>query len=63
MKTSTYANKVDENLRNGNYLLNLLGTAPRYFRSPVLVYDATALQIVNSHEMVAVDINLNTLDW
>ena len=63
MTTSTYTNKVDEILRNDNYLLNLIGKAPRYFRFPYLDYDNTALKIVNSLNKIAVDINLDSLDW
>ena len=61
--TSTYTNKVDKVLRNDNYLLNLIGKAPRYFRFPYLDYDNTALQIVNSLDKVALDLNINSLDW
>lgn len=63
MTTSTNKNKVDEILQNDNYQLILLGKGPKYFRFPYLVYDNTALRVVNSFGKVAFDINLDTLDW
>ena len=62
MTTLSYTNKINTALRNDNYLLNLIGKAPNYFRFPYLDYDNIASQIVNSLNKVAVDINIDSLD-
>ena len=54
---------VDEILRNDNYIGQILGVTPRYFRFPYLSYNVQALKILGSLGKIPVDVNVNSFDW
>lgn len=56
----TYTEKIDNILREENFMLNVIGKVPRYFRFPDAAYDDAALQITNSLGKVVVGYNLDT---
>lgn len=61
--TLSYTQIVDEIFRNDNYIGQVLGVTPRYFRFPYLSYNVQALQTVGSLGKIPVDINIDSFDW
>jgi len=63
LTTLSYTEIIDEILRLDNYLLNLIGKAPRYFRFPYLSYNSMSLTALGHLNKITVDISVDSLDW